>query len=129
LKGLLVDFTEFMLRVEYPYWSPAHPTRYTAGSSKGWSALWPEDLGAFNLVWLLSGVSEPPPNTDTFVTRTRWAVANLNRPVQGETLRALAGRLPLREFAGMVEDYALRQSAQWQIAMHPLLCSLRQHTA
>jgi hypothetical protein len=129
LKGFLVDFIEFLLRVEYPYWSPAHPSQYTAGQNKGWAALWPEDPGTFNLVWLVSGVSEPPPNTDTFATRTRWVHEHRHIIMQGEALHALAGRLPLREFAGMVQDAGRRQAPTWHIAMHPLLRALRSHTA
>lgn len=65
-----MQFKDILNQVKRPYWSPMHPlhyvrhTRLTSGKivRGGWGMAYPEDIGYFNLIWLLSGVGGPPDN-------------------------------------------------------------------
>lgn len=101
---MAIHFEEFKAQYERPYWSPVHPSRYTKRTHygrTGWGILYPEDIGGFNLMWLLSGVGLPPDDYDRYTTIVAWVIeAGLNRYTLGRlTLKEAAAVLPINRFA------------------------------
>ena len=68
------------------------------GVRVGWGKLWPDYMGAFNLLWLLSGVSLPPPNYPPYLQVAAWVAAHSHYHVGGMPLAELAALRSLPRF-------------------------------
>lgn len=104
-----MDYQDFLIQIERPYWSPVHPSKYIARETIkgsvfvfGWGRVYPDDIGAFNLMWLMSGVGGPPDSYSRYNPSIR-PVFDVSFELIGNCyLKDLAGMLPLEKFASRV---------------------------
>lgn len=105
-----MNFQQYMAQIERPYWSPVHPRKYVStGVSQsgklirmGWGVVYPDDIGAFNLMWLVSGVGLPP---DTYKRYSEQATAVLqvsNYQLGRFSVKECAARMSIAAFADRV---------------------------
>jgi hypothetical protein len=105
-------FADILLQLERPYWSPAHPNKYIettrvtpdAVRRTGWGLTYPDDIGAFNLMWLVSGVGLPPEGGyKRFAPLSTAALAQSLFPLAPNySLKDAAALVPLQRFADLV---------------------------
>lgn len=102
---------DFVEQIKRPYWSPYHPSQYISKFVSrdgrrlilnGWGLLFPEDIGGFNLAWLVSGVGGPPADYGPYRTQTLWVAARSHWMVGDYQLRELAWQ-PLDRFAATLK--------------------------
>jgi len=104
---LATDFKEILARLERPYWSPLHPRQYIkrderTGYRLGWGCVYPEDIGAFNLLWLLSGAGAPPDDYSRYTPGLHIMLKSQHMHLGRHTLKEAAALLPLDRFADHV---------------------------
>ena len=101
-----MNFKEFLVQVERPYWSPLHPRNYIcrlegAGRLKlqGWGMVFPDDIGAFNLMWLMSGVGAPPDDYRRYASLVSPVLQITHFTLGRFTLKHAAAVMPMGKFA------------------------------
>lgn len=106
-----MDFKDILRQVERPYWSPMHPKLYikrgnaTSGVSMlfGWGLCYPEDIGAFNLMWLVSGVGGPPDNYGRYAAQSKMVIALGSHYLTPQhTVNSAAALLPIGRFDKLI---------------------------
>lgn len=109
---------EFISQLRKPYWSAQHPSEYVRvhKSAKGtvirsgWGLFFPDEIGVFNIVWLLSGVRHPPADYGPHFGEVDWALRYARQDVWLSGLRKFA---PLEEVATRpLGEFALIMSQQ-----------------
>lgn len=105
-----MEFLAILQQVTRPYWSPVHPRRYIKSTPvpgalrlSGWGLIYPDDIGAFNLLWLMSGVGGPPDDYKRYGYAATWVMAYGHTQARRWTLVETAARMPLREFSEHVD--------------------------
>ena len=106
-----MDFKSLLNQVTRPYWSPVHPLKYVKRQTvdgtlfiTGWGTVYPQDVGAFNLMWLMSGCSGPPDSYARYDSCMQ-PVLNASFALIGNCyLKDLAAMLPLDKFSERVTD-------------------------
>lgn len=95
--------------------------------STGWGLLFPEDIGAFNLLWLLSGVGGPPHEYNKFGESGLWVAQHANLLLgrsdsrySQPSLSTAAALLPLAKFSVLVRQ----QPAVSQVFLRPVISAL-----
>lgn len=102
-----MQFTDFMLQVTRPYWSPVHPSKYiieirlaeNIRRRIGWGLCYPEDIGAFNLMWVMSGIGGPPDDYLRYQEGSRQICSIAHLPLGFCTLRNAAAAMPIGRFS------------------------------
>ena len=96
-----MDFKSMLSQIERPYWSPMHPRHYIKGRV-GWGIVYPDDIGAFNLMWLMSGCGQPPDDYARYSGAARWVLGYSNVFIGRQTIKDLAALRPLNRFADII---------------------------
>ena len=98
-----MEFSELMLQVTRPYWSPVHPTHYiqqrSTGRTVGWGLCYPEDIGAFNLMWVMAGIGGPPEDYMRYSEGSLWVCGVAHLPVGRWSLRNAAATMSIDRFS------------------------------
>lgn len=122
---MVTNFKEILARLERPYWSPLHPRRYVKRIENGnrpqligWGMCYPEDIGAFNLMWLLSGAGAPPDDYNRYTTAVMFVLQCQDVMLGRRTLKEAAAMLTIDQFA---RDVRLAASPQ----LAPIAAALR----
>lgn len=92
--------------LDRPYWSPAHPSKYILVERvndnicrrSGWGLLYPDCIGSFNLLWLLTGAGMPLESYKPYSEEAAWVASNLAKPVGKLQLNEAAALLTLSAF-------------------------------
>lgn len=103
-----MQFSDFMLQITRPYWSPVHPHKYIlhdSGKAFGWGIVYPDDIGSFNLMWLVSGVGQPPDDYKRYSRLAVWVLGHGNDKVGGFRLRDAAALMSLRRFDALLSAH------------------------
>ncbi len=106
-----MDLERYMSQITRPYWSPVHPKNYIttrrnpAGTitREGWGIVYPDDIGSFNLMWLVSGCGQPPNEYKPYAKAVRYVLTISHFPISGLTLKHRAASCTLNEFQQHVE--------------------------
>lgn len=105
-----MDFKAILQQIDRPYWSPVHPSQYIKEVKlpglvrrSGWGLVYPDDIGAFNLLWLMSGVGGPPDDYKRYMFAVTWVMGHGHTQAGRWTLNEAAARMPLRAFSEYVD--------------------------
>jgi len=118
-----MEFSDFLLQITRPYWSPVHPTYYIQREGKhlvGWGLCYPEDIGAFNLMWLMSGAGGPPDDYVRYSREALWVCGYSNFPLGRLTLGIAAATMPIKRFSAFLDAHP-----QQTVLFEPLKDALR----
>jgi len=104
-----VTYSDFLVQIERPYWSPIHPSKYVAKETIkgvhytfGWGLVYPDSIGIFNLMWLASGVGGPPDSYSRYMPSIGPVLDASFELVGGRYIKDLAATLPLDKFASRI---------------------------
>ena len=111
-----MEFSDILLQVTRPYWSPVHPLQYIKEVKtiyhtrrSGWGLIFPDDIGAFNLLWLMSGVGGPPDDYKRYGYAATWVMTHGKMRIGRWTLTEAAARMSLRAFSKHIDERAKGQ--------------------